>query len=312
MYSNEPFFKSIMVSIVIPTHNASLYLPKLLDSLSIQTIPFELIIIDSSSSDNTKDLASREDIVFVRISKMSFNHGTSRNIGVQLAKNDIIVFLTQDACPASSTTLEKLVAMLMSDKRIAMAYGRQLPYPETGAFGRFARQTNYPETSIVKTKELIPKMGIKTCSCSNSFAAYRKNELKLVGGFPSDTILGEDVSVAARFILQGKGVAYCAEAEVYHSHDYTISEEFKRYFDIGVFHNQQWSSLKHFSRAESEGVRYVLDEWKYLNQQKRNNLIPIQIVRTIAKFLGYKLGKMHDLLPLKLKRGLSMHKLFWQ
>lgn len=300
-----------MVSVIIPTRNAAAYLPLLIQNLSKQTVPHELIIIDSESTDGTQQIAQIANSEFVSIPKASFNHGATRNLGVHLAKNDIVIFLTQDALPVSLNTLEILVTMLISREDISMAYGRQIPYSETGVFGRFARLINYPEISLIKTKELIPIMGIKTCSCSNSFAAYRKSELSSIGGFPSDTILGEDVSVAARFILQGKGVAYCAEAEVYHSHDYTLREEFKRYFDIGVFHEEQQDVLREFSNAELEGFKYVLQEWQYLRENGKSTLIPNQLVRTAAKYIGYKIGRFENWIPVNLKRRLSMHPDFW-
>ncbi|WP_020601980.1 glycosyltransferase family 2 protein [Spirosoma spitsbergense] len=300
-----------MVSVVIPTYNAAPVLPALLDSLHQQTIQHELIIIDSESKDDTQAIASQWDVRLVQIEKASFNHGASRNLGSRLAKHDIIIFMTQDALPASSDTLERLVKMLNSQGNIAMAYGRQIPYVETGILGRFARLTNYPDCSMIKTKALIPKMGIKTCSCSNSFAAYHKTDLESVGGFPSDTILGEDVSVAARFILQGKAVAYCAESKVFHSHDYTVVEEFKRYFDIGVFHHEQRAILGEFSRAESEGFKYIIQEWKYLIRNGYKTLIPAQLVRTLAKYVGYKIGRNEERLPVSLKCRISMHPNFW-
>ncbi len=300
-----------MVSVVIPTYNAAAYLPALLKRLREQTIPHELILIDSESDEPTQQVFRNEKVDIVRIKKSEFNHGATRNLGLQLAQYDKVIFLTQDALPASIDTLQQLVKALDSRQDVAMAYGRQLPYPETGVFGQFARKNNYPSVSLIKTKEMIPQMGIKTCSCSNSFAIYKKHDLLAIGGFPSDTILGEDVSVAARFILQGKAVAYTAEAKVFHSHDYTIVEEFKRYFDIGVFHREQNAILKEFSKAESEGFRYVLQEWRYLHQNGRAFLIPVQLAHVAAKYIGYRLGRMEHLLSNKLKSRLSMHSRFW-
>lgn len=300
-----------MLSIVIPTYNAAAYLPLLLQKLREQTIQNEIIIIDSESTDNTQEIARKEGVRLVPIKKVSFNHGNSRNLGLQLANSTVVVFMTQDALPASPQTLENLLSMLNSQDDIAMAYGRQLPYPETGVFGRFARLANYPAHSMVKTKASIPEMGIKTCSCSNSFAAYRKLDLLSVGGFPSDTILGEDVSVAARFIMQNKAVAYCADAQVFHSHDYTILEEFKRYFDIGVFHQEQQAILSKFSGADSEGFKYVVQELQYLSRNGYKRLIPAQLIRTLAKYIGYKMGKKENRFPISLKRRISMHPGFW-
>jgi rhamnosyltransferase len=301
-----------MVSIIIPTYNASIFLPNLLQRLKEQTQPHELIIIDSESDEATQKIFEQEKLRVTRIKKAEFNHGSTRNLGLRLAKSDTLIFMTQDALPVSHNTLERLVDSLYSQPNIALAYGRQLAYPTTGIFGRFARLLNYPAQSVVKDKSLIEKMGIKTCSCSNSFAAYRKTDLLEVGGFPEDTILGEDVSVAARLILKGKAVAYCAEAEVFHSHDYTVWEEFKRYFDIGVFHQEQNAVLKEFQQAEYQGLDYVIQEWLYLINNRRIFLIPTQIVRTIAKYLGYRLGRQERNIPKNIKRLFSMHKVFWQ
>ena len=80
---------------------------------------------------------------------------------------------------------------------------------------------------------------MKTAFNSNSFAAYRRKALKDVGGFPINTILSEDMYVTAKMLLKNWSVAYCADAKVYHSHNYTIWQEFKRYFDIGVFHAKE-------------------------------------------------------------------------
>lgn len=301
-----------MVSVVIPTYNASRYLPALLPILRGQSINCELIIIDSDSDQQTKLILAESGIRVVSLRKEEFNHGSTRNIGLNLASHEIVVFLTQDALPQSFSTIEKLTDILFNDLTVAMSYGRQIPYAETGPFGTYARNANYPATSLIKNKALIPTMGIKTCSCSNSFAAYRKRDLLAVGGFPSDTILGEDVSVAARFILADKSVAYCAEAVVYHSHDYTVWEEFKRYFDIGVFHNEQKEVLREFNRAEKQGIGYFKGEIDYLRREGLQRLIPAQIVRTVAKYTGYKLGLWEEWIPVAVKRSISMHHLFWK
>lgn len=300
-----------MVSVIIPLHNAASHLPTLLARLQEQTQPHELILIDSESTDDTQKILTEANIRATHIQKTQFNHGSTRNLGMELASTDTLIYMTQDALPASSVTLELLVKALYQSDKIALAYGRQLPYPETGVFGRFARLINYPPTSLVKTKAHIPQMGIKCCSCSNSFAAYKKGDLKALGGFPTDIILGEDVTVAAQFILADKAISYASEAAVYHAHDYTITEEFKRYFDIGVFHAEQQQILKEFKQAESEGFKYVLEETRYLIRANKPELIPSQIFRTIAKYMGYRLGRHEHRLPKSMKPHLSMHKSFW-
>ncbi|MCK8492304.1 glycosyltransferase family 2 protein [Spirosoma sp. RP8] len=301
-----------MVSVIIPTYNAADYIPVLLKSIRQQTLTHELIIIDSESNDETRTLLTENGIPVVTIPKEDFNHGTTRNYGVSIAKYDIVIFLTQDALPARPDAFERLVEALTVREDIAIAYGRQLPYPDADVLSQFARTSNYPNQSVIKSKVDIPRMGIKTCHCSNSFAAYRKKDFLDVGGFPSDTILGEDVSVAARLILDGKAVAYTAEAEVFHSHNYTLTEEFKRYFDIGAFHKQQQKVLQPFTKAEAEGLKYVINEWTYLKKTKNLKLIPKQLIRTAAKYVGYRVGYWHEVLPISFKRIISMHRSFWK
>lgn len=301
-----------MVSVIIPTYNAETYLPTLLESLRSQTVKYELIIIDSGSTDNTRAILNKENISFTSIPKQEFNHGGTRNLGVELASYENVVMLTQDALPANNCTLQNLLDSLTQNLSVGMAYGRQLPYPDATLLSVYARLTNYPAKSDLKSIADIPRLGIKTCHCSNSFAVYRKSLLTAVGGFPVDTVLGEDVVVGALLIKAGLSIAYCAEAQVVHSHNYSISEEFRRYFDIGAFHQQQRDLLREFTSAESEGFRYVVAEWSYLLKNRALKLIPSQLLRTVVKYAGYKLGRFQNHIPLRLKRRISMHADFWK
>lgn len=103
---------------------------------------------------------------------------------------------------------------------------------------------------------------MKTAFISNSFAAYRKQAIQEVGGFPTHTILCEDMFVAARMLLNGWKVAYVSDACVYYSHNYTILQEFKRYFDIGVFHAREKWIRDSFGQAEGSGIAFVKMEIK--------------------------------------------------
>ncbi len=299
-----------MLSVVIPTYNAQATLITLLDALLIQTLPHELIIIDSESTDKTQSILKDRSIYFYTVPKIEFNHGKTRNIGVSLSTYEYIVFLTQDAIPANPDTLAKIL-LALCDEKIGMAYGRQLPYSGSSELSKFARSYNYPSHSQIKSKKDIPTLGIRTCSCSNSFSIYRKSLLNYINGFPEDIIMGEDIAIAAKLILMDYGVSYCAESKVYHSHDYSIEEEFKRYFDIGTFHEQLSTLLEPFMQTRAEGFRYVLDECKYLIGKRKFSIIPQQLLKVLAKYTGYSLGRHHKYLPNKLNTILSMHSFFW-
>jgi rhamnosyltransferase len=157
-------------------------------------------------------------------------------------------------------------------------------------------------------------LGIKTAFCSNSFAAYRVDVLAQIGGFPKKVILGEDMWVAAKMLQEGYFVAYVSEACVKHSHNYTLKEDFRRYFDTGVFHQEESWILKAFGAPTDEGKRFVLSELGLLKTlpwiQSMQLLFEISI-RTALKFLGYHLGKQHAHVPLCLKRRMGLFKAYW-
>ncbi|HQS03619.1 MAG TPA: glycosyltransferase, partial [Halothiobacillus sp.] len=223
---------------------------------------------------------------------------------------DIIVFMTQDAILANAFALENLVRAF-DDPDVGVAYGRQLPHSDAKPLGSHARLFNYPSKSYVATLADRERMGIKAAFSSNSFAAYRRSALMAVGGFPRNIILGEDTFVAAKMLLAGLKVAYQADALVYHSHDYSLRQEFRRYFDIGVFHAREAWLLDAFGKPEGEGGRFVRSELFYLFKQAPW-LIPSALLRTGLKYLGYRLGRAERGLPLGLKRLFSMHRGFWR
>ena len=299
------------VSIIIPTYNAQNYLVKLLESLKNQSMDeYELIIIDSSSKDKTVEIAKKYTNNVIIIPQNEFDHGRTRAKAVQMAKGDILVFLTQDALPYNEFTIKNIIKVF-EDKDIGAAYGRQLSYEDTNLFGKHLRKFNYPDKTIVRTKRDISQYGIKTAQLSNSFSAYRKSVLEEVGNFKDNLILGEDVYAGAKMVLARYKLVYTAEAKVYHSHSYTIGQEFKRYFDVGVFHKCEEWILKEFGKVEGEGMKYVKSEINYLLSNNAWYLLPEFFIRNGMKYLGYKMGQRYEKLPTWLVKKISMHYRWW-
>ena len=298
--------------LVIPTYNAGNQWQDWITAYQSQSLKADkVIVIDSSSSDNTVNLAEEAGFLVYSIPQSAFNHGGTRNQAIKLGKgfSDIVVFMTQDAILASPDSLANLLAPFV-DPEVAAVCGRQLPHHEATPLAVHARYFNYPSESRVRTMADISALGIKTAFMSNSFAAYRLSIFDKLGGFPDNTILAEDMYLTAKMILSGYKVAYCAEATVFHSHNYTLKQEFQRYFDTGVFQQeQQWIQQK-FGRAASEGKRFVLSELKFLSI-KSPLLIPKAILSTLAKLIGFKLGYYYYMLPYKWCKALSMHKGYW-
>lgn len=268
-------------------------------------------VIDSSSKDDTVSVAQNAGFDVFTISSADFNHGGTRNLAVEknIAHYDIVIFLTQDAVPQAGF-VERIVRVFQ-DERIACAYGRQLPHEDANPLAQHARNFSYKEEDYITGIENISEMGIKTVFMSNSFSAYRLSIFKELGGFPSNTILCEDMFYAAKVVLAGYKVAYVSDAMVRHSHNYSPVEEFKRYFDIGVFHaDEPWIRNK-FGGAGGEGRKYIISEISYL--MKGNiKYIPLAFINNFMKISGYKLGEKYKMLPPSLIKCFSMHKVFWK
>ena len=300
-----------MISIIIPTYNAENYLMKLLNSIQHQSIKnFELIIIDSSSQDNTLTIAKRYTNNVITIPQNEFDHGGTRAKAAQISQGDILIYLTQDALPYDEHALENIIKVF-ENETIGAAYGRQLSYEDTNLFGQHLRKFNYIENSYIRNIEDKHQYGIKTAFLSDSFAAYRKSALEKIGWFKDGLILGEDTYAGSKLILDGYHIAYVSEAKVYHSHSYTILQEFKRYFDIGVFHTCESWILDEFGKAEGEGMKYIKSEIKYLLDHSAWHLLPEFFMRNGMKYIGYKLGQKYKLLPMWMIKRLSMHTKWW-
>jgi rhamnosyltransferase len=301
----------MLVSLIVPTCNPGVMWAAWLCAVRQQSQSLSGIVVDSNSADNTDFSSLPHGWLFIGINKADFNHGGTRNLALQYIQPEVevVVFMTQDAVLSSPDALKTLVNAF-ADPTVACAYGRQLPHDDATPLAVHARSFNYPSSSRTISMIDQAQLGLKTCFLSNSFAAYRLADLLAVGGFPSDVILGEDMSVAACLLMADKRVAYVAEACVQHSHNYTITQEFQRYFDTGVFHARNQWMLKAFGEAGGEGLRFVRSEWKFL-WRSAPGWIPAALARTLVKWLGYKLGRLESLLPQALKRWCSMHKVYW-
>jgi len=301
----------VVVGLCVPTLNAGAQWREWLAALRGQQCkPARVLVVDSSSTDDTVALALADNLSVHVIPRGQFNHGGTRQLAVDLLGDaGIVVFLTQDAILAGPKSLEKLLEAF-DDPSVGAAYGRQLPRRGARPIEAHARLYNYPGESRVKSLADAGELGIKVAFISNSFAAYRRVALEAVGGFPSGTIMNEDTYAAGKMLLSGWKIAYRAEAGVYHSHDYSLLEECRRYFDIGVFHARERWMREALGSAEGEGLRYVRSERAYL-AQVAPHLIPAALMRAAGKLAGYRLGLLEERLPLRVKRSISMQPSFW-
>ena len=298
--------------IIVPVLNGGGVWRRVVRSIQLQqSAPKCVFVVDSGSTDGSDQVAINAGFNLIRIAHTEFDHGGTRQMAAERCRDfSFIVYLTQDAELIGPYALAHLIEVF-DDASIGVAYGRQLPRLGSGAIEAHARLFNYPDCSSIRSIQDVPRLGIKAVFSSNSFAAYRHDALLAAGGFPNHLILAEDMVATARMLKLGWSSAYVASAQVYHSHEYTVLQEFKRYFDIGVLHHDQAWLLREFGKPEGEGGRFVKSELAYLSRHAPW-LVPSAILRTFSKYFGYKLGKNYDRLPKSWPQKLSMHHRYWQ
>jgi len=300
------------VGIIIPTLNGGRHWADCLRSVGAQSVGLRRrLVVDSASTDDTITQAEAAGFEVKGISRAEFNHGGTRQWAAEyLADCDILIFLTQDAVLENPESLSQIVQCLR-DPRVAVAYGRQLPHRGARPMEAHARLFNYGETTLWKDWEARNSFGPKVFFCSNSFAAYRRSTLMELGGFKRDLILGEDMEFAARAVKAGYANVYCATASSFHSHDYSSLEQFRRYFDVGVFDATNTWMREEFGSHRGSGAHFVKSELQYLMREAPLQ-IPRSIVHTLAKICGYRLGLCEKRLTVAVKRRLSMSRSYWR
>ena len=299
------------LQIIIPIYQPDEKFKQLLLSIkkqSIKNIP--VLILDSGSDDSWYREAEGLNLRVEKIDSRTFTHGGTRQFGIEQSPDaDILIFLTQDAVPYDQDTIKNLVAVFQNDE-IGSAFGRQIPNKDANIFASMARTFNYPPHSYIRGYEDRKQYGMKTVYTSNSFAAYRRTAMDDIGGFSSETIVSEDMYAAAKMVLQGWKIAYAADARVYHSHNYSLVREFRRYFDIGVFQASEPWIVETFGKAEGEGKRFLYFEIRSI-LSIRPYLIFSMVFRNMVQLLGYRCGLKERCLSKSIKKKISVNKSYW-
>ena len=208
-----------LVSIIMRSFNEGWALRQTLPALRWQTYRnFELIVIDSGSTDGSHDLirAVTPDH-FIQIKPQEYNPSRVMNRGMELARAQYCVFLNADATPVDQDWLRPLVTALL-DPNTAAVYGRQIPRPDCRAvfacdyercFGRNREATQWEHFFSMVSSGL-------------------RKDIWSRRGFLEKMQYSEDDEYTRWCRAQGYNVVYCPESVVIHSHNYTAAQAFRR------------------------------------------------------------------------------------
>lgn len=297
-----------MITVVIPVKDGCRDLVRCLEAIAGQQVDqeVEVVVVDSGSTDGSPETARQLGARVHEISPAEFNHGGTRNLGARLAKGDVLVFTTQDACAENADWLARLVAPLDGDPGIAGVYGRQIPHDGASPPEHYFLDFLYGPEPRVQRIEAPEELTFRATLFSNVNSAIPRAVWQ-EHPFAEDVIMSEDQVWSRDMLLAGRAIVYEPTAAVRHSHAYSVARAFRRFFDSGASAERSYGDESPASRGALRGAagEYARGEVAWLWRTGQRRWIPYAALYETAKFAGLQLGIRHRHLPVGLKRRLS-------
>jgi rhamnosyltransferase len=319
----------VEVSIILLTYNGGTYIDEVLHAVFRQQTSFsyEVIVIDSGSTDGTVEAIRRYPVRFYQIEKREFGHGKTRNAGAELAQGKFLVYLTQDATPADEYWLAELINGFQLDPMVGCVFGKQIPRPECDPIT--SRDLRLHFEAFSKTDEPLVQ------SVENTPEGWKRyQERPLWYGFNSnvnsalkkevwqkirfrDALYTEDQLIGRDIIVNGWKKVYAPKAVVIHSHHYpTFFHYFRRFFDelrgmeLAFGYKEEGSLLTLIPecwKATARDARYIFTETDD-PLPKKLYWVYVRWWLNLCRRFGAYFGRRHQSLPCWLRKLFSLEK----
>lgn len=313
------------VTIVIPTKNAGNLLDKVLDQVFAQETKYEyeVICVDSGSKDNTLDIIHKYPCKLFQISPEEFGHGKTRNFGASKGTGEYIIFITQDAVPATKKWLQNFIDGMKIDPEIVGGFGIHYTYPDCNIidkrdlyyhFRNFGEKNTIFQLTDENREKYYNDEGFRhfmVFFSDNNSCVKRKVFEK----YPyKDVDFAEDQIWAREMIEKGYKKLYCPFAPVYHSHNFKLSTYFTRYYDEykGLYKLHKFLISTGWHKIPFQILKHDFDDIRYirsLKMSRKEKLYWIQysacrnFSRYVAGYLGGKYAGYSD----RTKKWLDKH-----
>jgi rhamnosyltransferase len=228
-------------TVVVLTYNAKPWIEEQLKAVLNQKAPFEfeILIIDSGSTDGTLEVVKRtRGVRLHEIPNSEFGHGKTRNLAAELGRGEIIVYLTHDAVPATKNWLEEMVRPFGLSDKVVCAYGKQIPRGDCcptvkrdviGVFAGFGPDHFTPIQQA--NPHITDQASLDAISFFSDVNSAVRRDL-LLGQIPyQDLDYSEDYALGRDVIRAGLMKAYAPLGAVVHSHSYAPMKYFRRMYD---------------------------------------------------------------------------------
>ncbi|MDY2802002.1 MAG: glycosyltransferase family 2 protein [Fusobacterium mortiferum] len=275
------------ISIIVPIYNGEKYLEKLVSKIKEQEInkKIELIALVTKSKDNSLKKAKKLFDIVLEIEK--FNHAKTRHEGALKSSGGILVFITQDILPYDNQWLKNLIEPLTEE--VIASFSRQIAYEEHSDIEKIIREFNYPNKDRLCNKEMKEKNGRKNIFYSDASSAIIRKKFFELGGYDFEVPTNEDVYLANKIIENGCSFLYASQSRIWHSHQLSLKETYKRYKDIGKFEKLYKNEID-FSKTQGEGNKILYHLIKELIRRKNIKELIYLPFDMGARWIGYKNG----------------------
>lgn len=217
-----------LISIVILTRNGGALFKELIEMIFLQKIssPFEVIVVDSSSTDGTSEFVKKYPIRLFEIREEEFLFGTTRDYAFEKAKGKYIVTLSQDVVPANEFWLQNLVHPLIRGHadvvqgKVVIPRNREIFFWERKGVFYFTSEGK----EFIKTHSNIP---LSCCSLSIKKEAWLNTRF-------GNTVMCEDKVIQKKLFENNYRIIMAEHSVAYHGHRYNLSSLIKRCENEGL------------------------------------------------------------------------------
>ncbi len=226
-----------VISVIIPVKNGAATLERCLLSIRKQTVDqIEIIVLDSASTDDSKLLAKNFNTIIVDISPVEFDHGLTRNHGIQLASADLVYLTVQDAWIPDTQMLEKMAKHFEDPEVMAVTGHQAVAHEKDKNPLMWYHSYSEPEVSVRQIKDIEAFKALpqteqqKLVAWDNVVAMYRRQaliELPFV-----QTEMSEDWMWSYQALLKGWKLLRDPSLIVYHYHHHTYDYTFNTNYSI--------------------------------------------------------------------------------
>lgn len=280
----------MVVDIICPLYNAEKYVEKLHKSLEMQeNVKIGNIrYVVTKGKDQTEEKVKKLNCIYKAIKAQDFSHSLTREKEAFESKADIVVFVTQDVIIEKKDWLEKLIKPIENNEAEA-CYSRQIC--TNNSMEKYTREKNYPENSKIVSKDDIEKLGLRAFFFSDASSAIKRETFVKLNGYDNKNLsISEDMYIAYKLITNGYKIKYCADSEIIHSHNFTLKQQYDRYYETGKFFKE--NSYLNKYKVNSAGGDLAFYILKRAIKDKNWKVIIKWVPNMMARFIGMKLGQI--------------------